>query len=157
MQSYRVVIIFGAVIVGFLVFMLVSSRLTHNDSAVQLSANFISAFKANDAEKLKTILDPEQASVATDTENRVLSINFKPFHFGGAFSQMPEISHRYDELSKRLEEIANVTPEVYTTGEYKSVSYNQLVTFYFRTDSDGKMKLIYIGFIKTDSPNVRPL
>ena len=154
MQSYRIIIVFGAIIIGFLVFMLVSSRLTHNDSAVQLSEKFITAYKNHDVSTLRDILDESQATVITDTENRIVSIDFKPFHFGGAFSQMPEISHNYNELMLRLKEISGVSPSIFTTGEYKSVSYNQLVTFYFRSDANGKMKLIYIGFVKDGSPNV---
>jgi len=143
MQSYKIIILFVAIIFAFLIFMFVSDKQTNNDPAVKQTAEFIAAFRANDAQKVKSFLDASNVAV-NEIDGKIVSITFKKYNFGGAFAEMPEKTFTYAEMTTALYFTDNVIPMIYTTNDLSSVSFDQNITFYYKKDGD-TYKLLYIS------------
>ena len=143
MQSYKIIILFVAIIFVFLIFMFVSDRQTNNDPAVKQTADFIAAFRANDAQKVKSLVDDSNV-VVNELDGKIISITFKKYNFGGAFAEMAEKSFTSAEMTSALYFTDKVIPVIYTANDLSSVSFDQNITFYYKKDGD-TYKLLYIA------------
>jgi|GEM_PF-2864716 len=148
MQSYRILILFGIIIIVFVIYMLVSDNRTAGETVVKLSSGFVDAYNENNAEGLKQFID-ESITVTTHDNGDIVSVKCGKINLGGAFAEMPEVTYTYKKLKDAFQGIDKITPKIFASSGYRSVSYDQLVTFYFREEGE-ELILIYIALKPVD-------
>lgn len=145
MRSSTIFIVFGIILVGFILFIKLSENSAAHGPEMTAARGFLQAVADQDVKALEGLLDPATSTMAT-AGTRLTAIRFDECSpIGGAFARRPGVLYNYLQLSQ-LDISKDTQPTVVKQANIATVDLTNGGKIYLKDEKkDGHWRVIYIA------------